>query len=159
MRAKAAFASGNTGTRRWSKVQLVMAILSKAFIDLDRAINKYPRECIVMQPMNVREKMASLIPKHSCGNLLAYCFTKSGIYETTIELADVISDSVIKAVNNFSKVHHDTEEGKSMVLDSILEMANIPISTHLIAFSSWCKFPFYEANFGFGKPIWAALGQ
>ncbi|XP_071686792.1 pelargonidin 3-O-(6-caffeoylglucoside) 5-O-(6-O-malonylglucoside) 4'''-malonyltransferase-like [Rutidosis leptorrhynchoides] len=141
-----------------SKVQLVMAILSKAFIDLDRAINKHPRESIVMQPMNLRGKMASLIPKHSCGNLLAYCIKKSGIFETTIELADVINDSIKKAVNNYSKVHHDTEEGKSMVWDSILQMANIAESTHVIGFTSWCKFPFYEANFGFGKPIWVAPG-
>lgn len=25
--------------------------------------------------------------------------------------------------------------------------------------SSWCKFPFYEVDFGFGKPIWAKPGS
>ncbi|XP_071686795.1 pelargonidin 3-O-(6-caffeoylglucoside) 5-O-(6-O-malonylglucoside) 4'''-malonyltransferase-like [Rutidosis leptorrhynchoides] len=159
IRANAAFASGNVNSRHWSKVQLVMAILSKAFIDVDRAVYKYSRESMVMQTINLRGKMASLIHKNSCGNLWAYCFTKSGNFETTIELADVISDSVKKALNNYSKVHHDTEEGKSMVWDPILMMANFnPESTHLIGITSWCKFSFYEANFGFGKPIWVAPG-
>ncbi|XP_071686797.1 pelargonidin 3-O-(6-caffeoylglucoside) 5-O-(6-O-malonylglucoside) 4'''-malonyltransferase-like [Rutidosis leptorrhynchoides] len=146
----------NTTIASLSKVQLVMAILSKAFIDVDRAINKYSRECIIVHPMNIREKMASLIPSNSCGNLVAFCATKTDIYETTIELADVISESFKKSVNNLSKVHHDTEEGKCMVLDSMCQ--KVPESTHMIGISSWCKFPFYEVNFGFGKPIWAAPG-
>ncbi|XP_071686791.1 pelargonidin 3-O-(6-caffeoylglucoside) 5-O-(6-O-malonylglucoside) 4'''-malonyltransferase-like [Rutidosis leptorrhynchoides] len=156
IKANTAVASGNISPSRWSKVQLVMAIVAKAFIDVDRVRNKYSRESMVVQPVNLRGKMKSLIPMNSCGNLVTYCATKSGIFETTIELADVISDSVKNTLNNLSKVHHDTEEGASMVLNFMSQKA--PESTHLIGMASWCKFPFYEANFGFGKPIWVAPG-
>jgi len=29
-----------------------------------------------------------------------------------------------------------------------------PENGNLISFSSWCRFPMYEADFGWGKPIW-----
>ncbi|MFS7955153.1 putative salutaridinol 7-O-acetyltransferase [Helianthus anomalus] len=33
---------------------------------------------------------------------------------------------------------------------------NISESTNVIFTTSWCKFLFYEADFGFGKHIWVA---
>ncbi|KAJ8645832.1 hypothetical protein MRB53_007580 [Persea americana] len=27
---------------------------------------------------------------------------------------------------------------------------------HICSFSSWCRFPFYEVDFGWGKPIWVS---
>ncbi|KAI3509412.1 hypothetical protein L1887_24665 [Cichorium endivia] len=32
-------------------------------------------------------------------------------------------------------------------------------ASHGCLVSSWCKFPFYEADFGFGKPIWVTMGS
>ncbi|XP_071727012.1 pelargonidin 3-O-(6-caffeoylglucoside) 5-O-(6-O-malonylglucoside) 4'''-malonyltransferase-like [Rutidosis leptorrhynchoides] len=157
IREYAARTSSKSNIRRWSKVQLVGSILSKAFIDVDRAIHTYSRESVVFQAINLRGKFASFIPKDSCGNITAKNVTKIGTLQiTTLELANLLSDSIKVALNNYSKVFHDSEEGKSMVLNSLLETRTVPESTNVIAISSWCKFPFYKANFGFGKPIWVA---
>ncbi|KAJ0785409.1 putative transferase [Helianthus annuus] len=153
-----AIKSGRIGTRQLSKLQLVTAAIWKAFIGVDRVTHGNPRESILFQPINLREKMASSISKHACGNIWGICATKPTILETSIELANLLNDSVTKAVNDYSKVHHDSEQGQTMVLNSILDMTNIPESTNVIPISSWCKFPFYEADFGFGRPIWAVPG-
>ncbi|KAI3763217.1 hypothetical protein L1987_53670 [Smallanthus sonchifolius] len=157
MKAKAT-ASGKYNTCRLSKVQLVQAIIWKALIGVDRASHDYPRESILTQPVNLRGKMASLIPKNSCGNLWGVCATESTILETTEELANLLNDSVTKTVNEFSKVHHDSEQGRMVVLNSFSIMTNIRESTNVIPITSWCKIPFYEVDFGFGKPIWATPG-
>ncbi|GJR77085.1 pelargonidin 3-O-(6-caffeoylglucoside) 5-O-(6-O-malonylglucoside) 4'''-malonyltransferase-like protein [Tanacetum coccineum] len=102
--------------------------------------------------------MASSIPENSCGNLFSICATKSENVETTEELVNLLSNSVKKTVNEYSKVYHDSEEGQMMVLNSCLNLANIPESSNVVLVTSWCKFPFYEVNFGLGNPIWVAPG-
>ncbi|PWA98271.1 transferase, Chloramphenicol acetyltransferase-like domain protein [Artemisia annua] len=157
MKAKA-IAGGKINTCNLSKVQLVCGIIWKALIGVDRAIHNITRESILLQPVNLRGKMASLIPKDSCGNIFAVCATSSGIAETTEELVHCLSDSIKKITYNYSKVYHNTEEGQTMVLNSHLNTADVPESTNVIRLTSWCKFPFYEADFGFGRPIWMAPG-
>ncbi|KAJ0603669.1 putative transferase [Helianthus annuus] len=96
--------------------------------------------------------MASSVPKNSCGNLWGFCST---IFETSKELENLLNYSVKKTIDEYSKVHHDSEHGKMIVLNSILNVNDTPLSTNMILSTSWCKFPFYEADFGYGKPIWA----
>ncbi|CAK7345068.1 unnamed protein product [Dovyalis caffra] len=36
------------------------------------------------------------------------------------------------------------------------EQARKSPNLRVFGFSSWCKFPFYEADFGWGKPIWSS---
>nr|XP_043637769.1 pelargonidin 3-O-(6-caffeoylglucoside) 5-O-(6-O-malonylglucoside) 4'''-malonyltransferase-like [Erigeron canadensis] len=152
-------AKGKNSTRKWSKVQLVAAIFWKAFIDIDRKIYNYQRESVLIQSINLRGKMASLIPKDSCGNIFGMFATEAGVAETTEALTDLLSDSVRKTVTNYSKAYHNNEEGETMVFNSFSQLLNInPESTNAVILTSWCKFPFYEADFGFGKPIWAAPG-
>ncbi|KAM0035203.1 putative vinorine synthase [Helianthus debilis subsp. tardiflorus] len=106
----------------------------------------------ISKAINLREKMASPIPSYSCGNLWGLCSTT---VKTNEELENLLNCSVKKTIDDYSKVHHDTEQGQMIVLNSILSVTNTPLSTNMIISTSWCKFPFYEADFGFGKPIWA----
>ncbi|KAJ0785411.1 putative transferase [Helianthus annuus] len=106
----------------------------------------------ISKAINLREKMASPVPKNSCGNLWGFCST---VLETNEELENLLNYSVKKTIDEYSKVHHDSEQGQMIVLNSILNVTNTPLSTNMILSTSWCKFPFYDADFGFGKPIWA----
>ncbi|KAF5774739.1 putative transferase [Helianthus annuus] len=45
-----------------------------------------------------------------------------------------------------------------MVLNSFSDAANIPDTTNVTWLASWCKFPFYNVNFGFRKPLWVGCG-
>lgn len=160
LKAKAIMSGKSSTSTRLSKVQVVLSIIWKALIGVDRAKYDYQRESILYQMVNLRERMASPIPKYSCGNLVGMCPMKATLdSETTEGLANLMNDSIKKVMNDYSKVHHDSEQGQTMVLDSFLNMGNInPESTNVIISTSWCKFPFYELDFGFGKPIWVAPG-
>nr|GEV23541.1 transferase, chloramphenicol acetyltransferase-like domain protein [Tanacetum cinerariifolium] len=159
LKAKA-MANGNICTKYYSKVQLVSSILWKAFIDVDRATNNIPKNYILLQAVSLRGKTASFIPRNSCGNILAVCSTEAGNAETSEELADLLTNNVKKTINSFSNVCHDSEDGQTTIINSItLKDVNIQESTHVLTVTSWSKFPFYEADFGFGKPTWVAPGS
>ncbi|GJV85984.1 transferase, chloramphenicol acetyltransferase-like domain protein [Tanacetum coccineum] len=83
---------------------------------------------------------------------------KSTSLETIKELADILSDSVNKTITNFSKVDHNSEEGQTIVLNTLLPMTNVGELINSILLSSWCKFPFYEADFGYGQPTLVSPG-
>nr|XP_043637696.1 pelargonidin 3-O-(6-caffeoylglucoside) 5-O-(6-O-malonylglucoside) 4'''-malonyltransferase-like [Erigeron canadensis] len=70
-------AKGKNSTHKWSKVQLVAAIIWKAFICVDQKIYNYLRASVIIQAINLREKMASLIPKDSCGNMIGVFGTEA----------------------------------------------------------------------------------
>lgn len=36
-------------------------------------------------------------------------------------------------------------------------LSAIPDIYFVSMFSSWCKFPFYEPDFGWGKPVWVGV--
>ncbi|KAK9069872.1 hypothetical protein SSX86_010268 [Deinandra increscens subsp. villosa] len=147
-------AKGNKSTRRWSKVQLVSAIIWRALMKAN--LTDPERESALIQPVNLRGRMGSLIPKDSCGNVLGLCVTKCKTLETTEVLVDRLTDSIKTTISNFARAHHDSEEGQAIVLNSLSNMTNLPSSTHVVIISSWCRFPFHEIDFGFGKPIWVA---
>ncbi|GJU86492.1 retrotransposon protein, putative, ty1-copia subclass [Tanacetum coccineum] len=153
-----AMANGNTNTLHLSKVQLVSSIICKAITVVDKATNNNPSDSILIQPINLRGKFWIVIPNTSFGNLIAFCATDPLIVETTEELTDHLTHNVKKIfINEFSKVNHCSEEGEPMVLNSVtLKAVNISESTTMILLTSSCKFPFYEADFGFEKTTWTA---
>ncbi|XP_071729367.1 stemmadenine O-acetyltransferase-like [Rutidosis leptorrhynchoides] len=153
-----ATASGQYSNHKWSKSQLVTAIIWKALRHVDQKMNNYPRESVLIQIISLRERMATLIPKDSCGNIWAFTYTRSKNHETTEELADLLTSSEEKTLNDLSKVSHDSEDGQTLVLNTLLHIGNFNESTNVVLISSCCEFPFYETDFGFGKPVWVTPG-
>ncbi|CAH1450545.1 unnamed protein product [Lactuca virosa] len=147
-------------THHLSKVQIVSAIKWKTLVNVDRAIHSHLRDSVLIQILNLRGRTASLIPKDSCGNLLVPFTTKSSNDETTKGLAYLLSKTQKEVLSNYSKMRHENKEGQSMVLKSWSQSKFMFDSTpHAVLVSSWCKFPFYEVDFGFGKPMWVTTGS
>lgn len=53
------------------------------------------------------------------------------------------------------------EEEELLLINPVVELNNIILSkpglVNAYFFTSWCRYPFYEADFGnWGKPIWAS---
>lgn len=64
-----------------------------------------------------------------------------------------------KGLTEFSNAKFKGEDGYSIVFETLgLKNSFKTWDTTFIVFTSWCKFPFYEMNFGFGNPLWVANG-
>ncbi|KAJ6917582.1 hypothetical protein NC652_019805 [Populus alba x Populus x berolinensis] len=48
--------------------------------------------------------------------------------------------------------------GSSTDQGLLAQIVKDPNNWSLFGFSSWCKFPFYEVDLGFGKPVWVGTG-
>ncbi|XP_071719272.1 pelargonidin 3-O-(6-caffeoylglucoside) 5-O-(6-O-malonylglucoside) 4'''-malonyltransferase-like [Rutidosis leptorrhynchoides] len=154
--------NSRNGNLKLSKAQVVSAIIWNAYNTIDRRINvDHPRDSVFIQAINLRGKTSSLIPNDSCGNFWGILATecKSGNIETIEELSDLLNNSVNNGKDYYAKLRHDNEEGQKMVLISYEYLATIPPTKNVIVISSWCKFLFYEVDFGFGKPVWVNCGS
>ncbi|KAM7482312.1 hypothetical protein LguiB_006895 [Lonicera macranthoides] len=142
---------------RHSKVQLVFALIWSALMGVDKVKKGRQRASVILQAVNLREKTIPPIPKHSCGNFwgLAMPRSETGDFQTLVTL---LSGSVRKTAKEFGRVLCDGDEGQMVVIEPLKEVSEIlgddEVSTYW--FSSWSKFPFYEADFGWGKPVWVS---
>ncbi|GJZ35755.1 pelargonidin 3-O-(6-caffeoylglucoside) 5-O-(6-O-malonylglucoside) 4'''-malonyltransferase-like protein [Tanacetum coccineum] len=143
-----------------SKVQVVSALIWKALIGVDYAIHGHLRDSRLAQPVNLREKTETPIPKNACGNLWGFKSTSWRASEMSMEFEELVcllTDSIKKTINDYSKVRHDSKDGQMVVLNSFPLSKNNSDNANVIILSSWCKFPLYESDFGFGKPICLSL--
>ncbi|KAK2971794.1 hypothetical protein RJ640_018483 [Escallonia rubra] len=146
---------------RVSSVQLVIAILWKALIGVDRAKHGLSRASFISQAVNLRGKTNPPLPQHTFGNVwgLATTQIKAGDKMAIQDFADLLGGSIRKYVKDCGNVLIKGEDGYKIVIDRYMEfkktMSNSEVN--FCSFTSWCRFPFYEADFGLGKPIWASV--
>ncbi|KAI3805054.1 hypothetical protein L1987_27066 [Smallanthus sonchifolius] len=143
----------NTTRHRPSKVQLIVALLWKAFMDIDRR-NGQSKASFVSQAVNLRN---IVVLDNFFGNFIT-------LANARVELSEVINfqvllkllhDSIHKIKSNHSKAlsHFEKDyEVLSKPYSEVYESISNNVNSYL--FTSWCKFSFYTADFGCGKPVW-----
>ena len=94
------------------------------------------------------------LPDYSFGNLYSFAMTVPSMdgRENCYNLVSQIRDSIRKVNKEYAKKMQDGQNH----LDYIKEIAERPTrgETIFFCFNSLCRFPLYEADFGWGKPIW-----
>ncbi|KAD6454353.1 hypothetical protein E3N88_09059 [Mikania micrantha] len=156
---------GGTMSQSPSKVQLVVALLWKAFVRIDKANNGQSKASFIAQPIELRKKLDPQLPTNSFGNFWGLITSQlkpgkgenigfQGFYK-------ILSDSVKKANTDCSKIAKHGEEGHHVIIDSYLESNRnvVDDDVNFYLFTSLCYFSFYKADFGWGKPVWASQGK
>ncbi|KAI3852224.1 hypothetical protein MKX03_009475 [Papaver bracteatum] len=137
-----------------TRVEVLSAFLWKCFIDIDQAKNKGGAQLkvyLATHTVNMRSRMVPSLPTNSFGNVLG------------VSAASII-------MNNERTVKNDQYNYPDLVgkvRDSIKKVdADYLLSENcasglalMLNFSSWCRFPIYEADFGWGKPTWVSTGE
>ncbi|XP_076936462.1 acyltransferase Pun1-like [Bidens hawaiensis] len=103
--------------------------------------------------VNLRGRTAANFPKLALGNL--FVVTTTNIKDSSqVELNDVIS-SMRKEIMELQGVKEVDEIGDIMVKASQTLLSD---QTRTYTVTSLCRFPFYEADFGWGKPARVMIG-
>ncbi|CAI9777077.1 unnamed protein product [Fraxinus pennsylvanica] len=148
-----------------SRVLVVTAFLMEALLRSDRAKHGQPRPFIMAQAVNIRERTIPPLSKYSIGNLVSLATldysadeSKSMDYERFVTL---LADSVKKAVSDCTKIFSNREDGHKIMVDFMVSTSEKTLDSSIngIWFTDWSKFSFYEADFGFGKPIWTSTAN
>ncbi|KAI3413092.1 uncharacterized protein J3R85_016529 [Psidium guajava] len=142
---------------RISRVEVACALLCKVFVTMDRAKHGRLRPFVVCHSMNLRGRVNLPIPTNAFGNFYTMVVGQHTMDQKGLNLgafAEVIHDTFASAKARYVATA-DGESCMNMVKDSIRESQKWAAHSdeeNVVAFSSWCGFPFYDIDFGWGKP-------
>ncbi|KAI6678375.1 hypothetical protein NL676_039171 [Syzygium grande] len=141
---------------RISRVEVVCALLCKVFVTLDQAKHGRLRPFVVCQSMNLRGRVNLPIPTNAFGNFYTMVVGRHTMDQNSLNFeafVEMIHDTFASAKTRYAAIA-DRESCMNMVKDSTRESKEWAHSDeeNVVAISSWCGFPFYDIDFGWGKP-------
>ncbi|XP_062112602.1 stemmadenine O-acetyltransferase-like [Humulus lupulus] len=154
--------------RRLSRVEALSAFLYSRYV-VATGLDVKSKLFTIFHPVNIRPKFDKPLPENSFGNYYhnSLTFPSSIISssntateednENYYELARVIGEEIRKIDNKFVNDFQEVEKS-----DEYLESLKIGTERFVrgeaagLVFSSLCRFPLYDADFGYGKPIWVS---
>ncbi|KAK9071061.1 hypothetical protein SSX86_009629 [Deinandra increscens subsp. villosa] len=153
LRAKA----GSESAKHSSRVTLVSSLIWKALIDVDRVKTGRFRDCLLAPAMTLRGKIGSPVSKSSFGNVwhpYPIRFSQKETENKFLDLVDLIERTTRNMANWVQKA--SGEEICGLANGCFSEVDDEIKENKFCIISSWCRFPIYEADFGWGKPYWAS---
>ncbi|KAL5543781.1 hypothetical protein UlMin_007565 [Ulmus minor] len=142
-----------------SRVEVVVALIVKSSIAATRSSSS---NYVIFQAVNLRKRTEPPLPDNSIGNL--FCMLPVSIQENDIEFHELVAKMRRETTLFYSdKVHKikGDDEGIDFLFGCAKEngeIMNKVDNLNIYFSSSWCKFPVYEIDFGWGKPIWVSNG-
>ncbi|XP_077252580.1 vinorine synthase-like [Tasmannia lanceolata] len=148
---------------RPTSYEAVSSLIWQCVIRAQRAVGS-PGAYVALSAVNKRKRMVPPLPEHSFGNLWVPVYTsvmlESESHEEDMQscLERQLRDS-IKKVNTDLVKELQGPDGSVKAHESISGLVE-KYSKYGLRFcniTSWSRFPIYEADFGWGKPIWVSM--
>ncbi|KAL4588550.1 hypothetical protein LXL04_001442 [Taraxacum kok-saghyz] len=144
--------------RGYSRVTLVASLIWKTLISIDKVNNGSFRDCLLAPALNLRGKVGSPISSSSFGNVWApypIRYHQNGLELIKYaDLATLIEDTTKNKIEELSRA--SGEEICKQAMACYAEVAEELKENKFCIFTSWCRFPLYEVDFGWGKPYWVS---
>ncbi|KAJ6689136.1 hypothetical protein OIU85_005533 [Salix viminalis] len=142
-----------------TRVEAVTALIWKSAMNASRSNSEHLRYSILSQPVNLRRRMVPPLPEHTIGNLVGYfasCAT-----ECEVELQRLVGQ-IRKGLRDFGEnfMKKLGEDKASMAICESFREAACMLQEGNADFyvsNSFCSFPFYGIDFGWGKPTWVTI--
>ncbi|XP_030970313.1 stemmadenine O-acetyltransferase-like [Quercus lobata] len=135
-----------------SRVEVVSAFIWMRFMVMARTRTTKPKQVPAVHAVNLRERMVPQLPVHSFGNLWGVAITA----EIPVEMEKDYHFLVRQLRNAFLEINSEyskkLQDGPGGDLDFLGKEDKQ--FQNFCNFSSWCRFPVYEVDFGMGKPTW-----
>ncbi|KAH6779008.1 hypothetical protein C2S52_010245 [Perilla frutescens var. hirtella] len=148
----------NMNGKRISRVRVVCAVIATTLIRVDRANHGKNRSLAILQTINMRERTFPPQPKHACGNFAITSQTQTEEIGME-ELVHVMGESVEESIADYGELLSPDRDARSIIMNAlgnISKQVRNP-ETNVVDFTDWSKFGFYEADFGWGKPVWTGI--
>ncbi|KAK9126253.1 hypothetical protein Scep_015099 [Stephania cephalantha] len=147
--------ANNPNSKGPSRVLSVIALLWKVGMAVDRHKHGLtPRTSYMAVAASMRSKIDLPMPYLSFGNLVV--IAPAIAYNQNDNLLEKLGQAVRKVDRDFvTKLQSGNEYLEYMMYLAGGEQQFLRGEAGRYAVTSWCRFPFYEIDFGWGKPIWA----
>ncbi|KAF4365673.1 hypothetical protein F8388_007506 [Cannabis sativa] len=145
-----------------SRVEVVFALILKCAISAARSIDKLKnKKSAFLHAVNLRKRTTPPLPENSMGNLIWGIPVE---IEGEIEFQEIVNKIRYETTSFYNETVRrikGDEEGTTLIFESMNKQGEIIKTTGDLDFyysSSWCRFPFYDIDFGWGKPVWVSSG-
>ncbi|XP_059281498.1 stemmadenine O-acetyltransferase-like [Lycium ferocissimum] len=103
--------------------------------------------------VNLRKRLVPSLPGGTIGNLLAFFVATKSNERDKNDLSNLVT-ILRKGLLEFPSLNWDVALDHIVENWNKLDLISRNNDTEFYSFSSWCGVPFYEADFGWGKPKW-----
>ncbi|KAM5586630.1 vinorine synthase-like [Rosa sericea] len=146
-----------------TRVEAISALIWKRAIEASTSKSGSQRPSVFSQDVNLRKRIVPPLPENFAGNVVGFYRSKAEVEDGTIvaiDLKDLVS-KFREGIENYAaitKTIFGSDEAWQGIKD---KYKNLKKSDDMEFYSctSWCRFPFYEADFGWGKPKWVSIAS
>ncbi|KAM6589522.1 hypothetical protein CsatA_012127 [Cannabis sativa] len=147
-------------TKSPSRIESLSAFIWNRYVAAikDELLEETEKGYTLIHAANIRTRLEPQLPEHSFGNIsrVGVVVLKTG-EEYGYEVTKLIREGIRKLdVEYLEKVKKGEDEFLDLIMSysrGITERGGQSIS---LCFSSLCRFPIYDTDFGWGKPIWVS---
>uniref|UniRef100_M1CMH3 Anthranilate N-benzoyltransferase protein n=1 Tax=Solanum tuberosum TaxID=4113 RepID=M1CMH3_SOLTU len=133
-----------------TRVEVVMALIWKCFMAA-KGCNS-----VAIIPVNIRQRIVPPFDENSFGNFFLVTSCIANVENEWCSLVGKIKSAIGRIDGNYVEKIRG-EDGFEFVNSNFKQVGKIIMSQgddfRVLTISSWCKFPIYEANFGWGESI------
>ncbi|KAK9934468.1 hypothetical protein M0R45_021611 [Rubus argutus] len=150
LRAKYEGIHKNQMIRRPSRVETLSTFISSRFA----AVTKYEKLHSAVLVVNLRPRFDPPLPLHSFGNLASGVATAPSLLNTRGESYGLVRQ-IREGISRIDKAYiKKLQEGAEHMCDRSLAGKEVAASIY----TSLCKFPLYDNDFGWDRPSWVSVG-
>ncbi|XP_059281094.1 stemmadenine O-acetyltransferase-like [Lycium ferocissimum] len=148
--------------RRPSRILALSAFLWSRFMATVHPVKDPNKIYAVTHSVNLRTRADPPLPESLFGNImrsaLVLPFFDKGGEDEVFQFMNQVRESMLDINSDFVS---QLQKNDIKHLNLLQERANEKKKGHmvLLCFSSLCTFPLYEADFGWGKPMWVGSGR
>ncbi|KAE8720223.1 Root phototropism protein [Hibiscus syriacus] len=141
-----------------SRVEVVLALLWKCAVATKKQKTGTFGPTVMFQAVNLRKRLSPTLPETAVGNFI-WTFMVSAYEERDLELHEAVIQ-MRKCLNEFNDTKANVLRGEGAaqaIMEAIKERGEFFRNNKEMTVykcSSWCKFPLYDPDFGWGKPLW-----
>ncbi|CAL1359891.1 unnamed protein product [Linum trigynum] len=159
---KGIVAAGNVVVENPTRMEVVLAILHCSAIFAIRVCSgSLIADTELHSAVNLRSRVVPPVPASSVGNMAStfVVFTPKDVDTELVSFAGMIREAKVENFRSCASRSRG-EELCPFVVETTKGFRGEQGSDgagsrrHVFGCSSWCGFPFYEADFGWGKPVW-----
>nr|QXN66176.1 acyltransferase 1 [Boswellia serrata] len=147
------------GPTRFEAVStLILSAVIAAVKERDQS-STCPKYLAAFIPVNLRKRMNPPFPEQCIGNIYQATQITWPIEKTMSDykcLAAKLKESIKMINDNYVRKLHEGGGYADLLRKEDNSINLIGTEVQSFAVSGWCRFPFYEADFGWGKPMWVS---
>ncbi|XVE56644.1 hypothetical protein DITRI_Ditri04bG0027100 [Diplodiscus trichospermus] len=135
-----------------SRFEALSALIWSAMIATTTENNEQ-RFATASVSVDLRKRMNPPLPQQCIGNVVHMTISESAVTKKKMNLtslAEKIHDSIKKLDDEHVRELHAGDGYINLARNAVEGFKN----NLMFGFTSWCRFPFYETDFGWGKPVW-----